>query len=229
MTMRGVLFLTVLLFVSAAQASRLYLGCYADYTQLRALPFFIGESIYMTSQICTDACRYFGFEYAGTQGGDECRCGNGNRFAMYGSRSDSQCNQACDGDASQTCGGNSRNSVYSTGMWYNGCFKDGVDGIDQLSNGIIQYIPHNTVFNCVQFCTSEDYLFAGMSGDICKCGNIFGNLPGDTDFLNIGFVPDSECDLTCPAYVEGDAWYPGFDDMICGGSNRISIYHTLNL
>ena len=41
---------------------------------------------------------------------DECRCDNG--FGRYGLTSESNCDELCDGDETQVCGGAWANSVY---------------------------------------------------------------------------------------------------------------------
>ena len=51
-----------------------------------------------------------GFQYAGLQNRDECRCGN--FFGLYGKASEAECNMNCPGNHSHTCGGRLRNSVY---------------------------------------------------------------------------------------------------------------------
>lgn len=68
-------------------------------------------------------CTYFGsfcpgFKYAGIQYGNQCRCDND--FGIHGKVDDSECDAACAGESSppaenqQKCGGDWRNSVYST-------------------------------------------------------------------------------------------------------------------
>lgn len=85
-----------------------HMGCFAD-SNTRDLPFLIyGESnSYMTPQLCAYLCGPK-YQYAGVQFSFQCFCGN-----SYGSQgASSNCNTACSGDSSQTCGGGYANNVY---------------------------------------------------------------------------------------------------------------------
>jgi len=239
--------LSVLLFVGVTQASRNYVGCFADDTQLRAMYRVLQSAQYqqvMTNRLCADECRDQGYEYAATQRGFQCYCGSGNGFAMYGRRNDDKCKDNCKGDSSEKCGGNARNSVYSTGMWYNGCFENYISSGYQLSYLAYSDVgaSDSSVFKCVETCSDLGYLFAGpayynyvdyytyetVDVNSCYCGNSFGN-----GFSNEGVVDDGFCNNECPSFQYSDIYYPGFDDQFCGGYDDynyveyISIYHTL--
>ena len=63
-----------------------------------------------TTQMCADHCRDGGFREFATQYASHCFCDN--RHGSLGEAPESDCNMACRGDASATCGGPWRNSVY---------------------------------------------------------------------------------------------------------------------
>ena len=86
-----------------------YLGCYKDDRWQRDLVGFTTNFPTMTGGACVDLCRTKGFRYAATQYGQHCFCGN--EFGKYGKASN--CDMKCGGSATETCGGNSANSVYA--------------------------------------------------------------------------------------------------------------------
>lgn len=93
-----------------------HLGCYSD-SSTRALPVFKGYSYGMAPQKCQALCD--GYAYAGLQWHGQCWCGNTLGDEL---RPNSECNTACNGDSTQTCGGGWRNSIYSLGDPCYGCW-----------------------------------------------------------------------------------------------------------
>lgn len=89
-----------------------YVGCFVD-TPARDLPDLAGNDRWMTIESCRDLCTARGNAYFGVQYGSQCFCGN--TYGAFGAAPASECNLACMGDTSQTCGGTWRNSVYTTG------------------------------------------------------------------------------------------------------------------
>jgi WSC domain len=83
-----------------------YVGCFAD-TLPRALPEYLGRG--MTVEQCTFEARGRGFTYAGLQSGGECYAGNSTGNAPV---QETECNMLCTADATETCGGNWRNSIW---------------------------------------------------------------------------------------------------------------------
>ena len=74
----------------------------------------------MTIQFCILYCQKLTFSYCAIQNGNQCRCA-WNGFGKYGiADSDQQCDNPCQGNSSQNCGGSFLNSIYSTS--YN-CLK----------------------------------------------------------------------------------------------------------
>ncbi|KAH3792802.1 hypothetical protein DPMN_146301 [Dreissena polymorpha] len=85
-----------------------YIGCFED-SVARFLPVMLPLSWSNSPLECAARCH--GYLYSGTQYGEECFCGH---YLNAMKRPDFECNMACPGDESQTCGGRWRNSVYSS-------------------------------------------------------------------------------------------------------------------
>lgn len=95
-----------------------YLGCYRDDQKAlamfgvslpgRDINGFTIQSGSMTTELCVSACQERGFNYAGTQYGSQCFCGN--NYGIYGKAEN--CNMRCSGNPGQICGGIWSNSVY---------------------------------------------------------------------------------------------------------------------
>lgn len=87
-----------------------FLGCYKDTSDFD-LKGHLERSAQNTPQRCVSICFDKGYSYAGVQYGESCLCGNS--YGRYGPADN--CNYRCTGDPGQACGGDSANSVYSTG------------------------------------------------------------------------------------------------------------------
>ncbi|KAI9759784.1 MAG: hypothetical protein M4579_002083 [Chaenotheca gracillima] len=86
-------------------------GCYVDPVNPRALDFvgYWGEQITTTG--CVKFCDSKGYAFAGTENAGQCFCGhalNGGKPAA----SSGECDAKCKGDASETCGGSARLSLF---------------------------------------------------------------------------------------------------------------------
>jgi RHS repeat-associated protein len=77
---------------------------------IRALPVPL-MSFGATIETCTAAAKAQGLQYAGLQYSGYCYGGN---TLQYSSVPDSECNMPCYSNPSEMCGGNYRNSIYST-------------------------------------------------------------------------------------------------------------------
>jgi glucan endo-1,3-alpha-glucosidase len=88
-----------------------YLGCFADSSN-RDLSGNSESLPTQSPQVCSAWCGSQGFKYAGVQYGSSCFCGNS--YGKYGTATD--CNMACSGNGTETCGGAWANSVYETGL-----------------------------------------------------------------------------------------------------------------
>ena len=65
----------------------------------------------MTTEKCIAHCKNNGFQYAGTEYGNECHCGR-NLPPLVKKKPSSECKFSCKGNAKQKCGGIWRISVY---------------------------------------------------------------------------------------------------------------------
>jgi hypothetical protein len=59
-----------------------------------------------------ETCYDLGFKYAGVQWGQACLCGDS--YGKYGPATN--CDMACTGDPTETCGGFASNEVWATGL-----------------------------------------------------------------------------------------------------------------
>lgn len=94
-------------------ADSAFLGCFVDQgdptgTKDRDLDGHAFNSDSMTTELCRTTCGSRNFQYAGTQYGRWCFCGQ-----SYGrSGAAGNCGMPCSGNSGQTCGGSWANSVY---------------------------------------------------------------------------------------------------------------------
>lgn len=147
------------------------LGCFKDSAQ-RDLDGFLFEQASMTATMCISICKSKNFNFAGTQAGKFCLCGN-----TYGKQGLSdKCGTPCAGKNTEICGGAWANSVYPTfkeeaGKQI-GCF---VDKEPRDLVGPTDFNSPLTGNNCVNFCKSKDFKYAGtQAGGQCFCGNSYG-------------------------------------------------------
>ncbi|XP_052068056.1 uncharacterized protein LOC127707515 isoform X2 [Mytilus californianus] len=92
-----------------------YIGCFED-RKIRLLhdgPYKATNNI-MSTNICFNHCNSNNYEYFATEYGHECFCGNGGKLGsdQYPTKMEKDCNMACIGHVTQTCGGTWRASVY---------------------------------------------------------------------------------------------------------------------
>jgi len=181
-----------------------YIGCYVDSKDVRTL---ILEAPDNPTSLTIEKCRYYcsmrGYTYAGTEYTKQCFCGN-NIIASKAVETD--CKYKCPGNQYESCGGDSRLSIYSAGKaGYIGCYVDNTATRDLPYNaylGLVTLTPDM----CRKNCSSLGYSYAGLQyGDECWCGNKYGS-------HGVGNAAD--CNKPCL----GDATFK------CGGSNRNSIY-----
>jgi WSC domain len=94
-----------------------YAGCFSDDLNNRALTGVTFANIgnhEVTNTKCINYCGAKGFSIAGTEFGGQCFCGN--ELSSTSSKLDeSSCNMPCEGDGTQTCGGDLALSVFKAG------------------------------------------------------------------------------------------------------------------
>ncbi|KZT57231.1 WSC-domain-containing protein, partial [Calocera cornea HHB12733] len=87
------------------------LGCVSD-GPARALPAYFAQLDDLTVASCTARCSAAGYTYAGLEYGQECHCDNSLQNGLGTALAAGSCNMACDGDATELCGGN-----YAMNLW----------------------------------------------------------------------------------------------------------------
>lgn len=172
----------------------------------------------MTPASCSSFCGSKGYMFAGIEYARECFCGHTIRSQSV-QKEDTECSMACTGDATKTCGGPDRLSIYTnaattvvvtnpgpvgSGWTYTSCFEDSVYARTLPTR--IESPALNTVDFCTTACFTAGYKLAGMEWSTeCWCGNeiLAGHLGGQ-----------SGCDMVCA----GNAL------EYCGGSQRLNLY-----
>ncbi|CAB0005474.1 unnamed protein product [Nesidiocoris tenuis] len=144
-----------------------YIGCYKEKSaQARlmtgAQKDFQGS---LTNQKCIDYCKERHFSYAATQFKYQCFCSN-ERPHFKSSAEEDECNQPCDGNSEETCGGGYRLSVYdlydqSEEGKLLGCFEDN-GNLRVLSGLQITFKETNTPRLCLNVCLQLGFKFAGV-------------------------------------------------------------------
>lgn len=90
-----------------------YVGCQSDSVSKRVLSGKELPDIGKVSNTnCISYCNSEGFSIAGTEYGGQCYCGN-SLDASSTVLAESKCDMACEGDATETCGGGNALTVYS--------------------------------------------------------------------------------------------------------------------
>ncbi|AEO57580.1 hypothetical protein MYCTH_94171 [Thermothelomyces thermophilus ATCC 42464] len=195
-----------------------YSGCFGESAGTQLLPFRPPlDQQEGTVEKCVATCKGNGYRYAGLVYYGVCYCGqtvNGPQV------DDSQCDLPCNGNKSETCGGNGHFSVYSDPTFLPvdhvtvadyeplGCWTDDSSLGRALTYRQVQLDSATlTTEKRLQACRDGGFPFAGTeySGE-CYCGVVIGN---DTYA-----APADECDMPC----NGNA------DETCGGRSRLNLY-----
>ncbi|KAJ7704173.1 hypothetical protein B0H16DRAFT_1747748 [Mycena metata] len=215
--------------------------CYVDSCNNPSLPFLASKTASQTVPGCIAECGAAGFKVAGLSWGNECFCGHelggtaslnvpGSGLAVP----QTECNMPCTGDASTTCGGGFRLSVYTVPTVARRtvgrdirpslekrtcpgatapCY---VDSCDNPSLPFLSSTSSNqTIPGCIAECGAANYKLAGLSwANECFCGNELGGTASLSTPGSGLAIPQTECNLPCA----GDA------GTICGGGFRLSLY-----
>jgi hypothetical protein len=190
-----------------------YLGCIADSRDDRVLPDKTSVLTNMTYASCADFCT--GYQYFGVEFGTECFCGNG--FDNSTTRQpEIECDMACTGNASSTCGAPYRISVFKSnanitlpqnpvipGYNYSGCYVDSV--AERVLQKAFFFDAELTVEKCLDYCDGTKYFGTEYGGE-CYCGDEFA--------VESEKVAESQCSHLCL----GDM------GQFCGAANRLSLW-----
>lgn len=88
-----------------------YQGCYSDLTPNANFRSLANWGNGDSSTLCANNCYSSGYSISGTEYGSQCFCAN--TITSSTKEADSDCNMACAGASSETCGGPKRLSVYA--------------------------------------------------------------------------------------------------------------------
>ncbi|AFR96749.2 transmembrane receptor [Cryptococcus neoformans C23] len=179
-----------------------YQGCYQDKSGHLALTNNSWASESLTPLTCINGCSELGYSYAGVEGGNTCYCGSQVSSTVTVLPA-SQCQAACAGNSSDTCGGTQAMDLYTMAAatdtpitirashpaGYLGCYKDAGSNM-AFNNYYTYHITSMTVETCKAACVELGYLYAGLTdGFECRCGD---NYPQTTQM-----VSDLYCTKPC--------------------------------
>ena len=216
------------LFPNASAIYR-YAGCYKENNPGRQLQVQLwGNNPDNSNEDCVTACANKGYTFAGSQYTSECWCGNSRPILKT---EETDCNYACTGNETETCGGNgyfhngsfislfaNGTNVKSTGSssnsapaivkqaggyTYTGCYTEGTGG-RALSDSATA-TNDMTVEECSSYCSGSTY-FGVEYGNECYCGTTLG--AGSVK------VADTDCSMNCP----------GDNLEYCGAGSRLGLY-----
>ncbi|KAH7328528.1 WSC domain-containing protein [Stachybotrys elegans] len=194
-----------------------YSGCYKDGSPAALEYSAPGGNKNMTIEKCVAECKGNGFRYAGLKYYGNCYCGSTVKSSTL---DESLCKLPCDGDKSQTCGGNGALSVYQDPTFSTsvddvtinnykpiGCYTDNGAGGRSLSWPQKMDEATFTPGKCLDACRQNGYPFAGLEyGRQCWCGSVLAN--------GTQPVSDTECNMPCL----------GDSSLTCGGRSRLNIF-----
>ncbi|ELU43602.1 copper radical oxidase [Rhizoctonia solani AG-1 IA] len=201
-----------------------YKSCVREPSSGRTLTGYSFTSSSMTVDLCVSACATRGYSLAGAEYANECYCGNSFAGAATGGGSvppESECNMACAGDASQTCGAGNRLSVYANSQITPGapalppgwsstskCITEASTGRALTGNSFTS--KGLTLDQCVDVCDQTGFQYAGAEyGAECYCSNSVSTANGGGVE-----VAASECNMNCA----------GNPQQKCGAGYRITLF-----
>ncbi|KAK5999914.1 hypothetical protein QM012_005002 [Aureobasidium pullulans] len=197
-------------------------GCFID-GSTRALPYNAYSRSDNTPYKCASTCQSLGYKYAGTEYGSECWCSNS---APTSSTKATDCNMACSGDSTQTCGAGNRLSVYVNNAWVStfnartsygtwnlmACYTDNTNGrVLPNTMSMTGGASNATIANCLDACARSGLSVCGAEYyQECYGGSVApsSSLIAGSDPLAAG------CNYPCS----------GNKTEACGGSNKILVY-----
>jgi len=170
----------------------------------------------MTVDICTTACAFGNYSYAGVQYSTYCLCGNQYPVGGPVTESSSTCGMRAGGNPNQYGGGSYFNSVYRTFAYqtqnYLGCFGPGYLPYTATTVGSWTGQPgrnqYLTPTICIDACSTAGYAYAAIQySTYCFCGN---------SYTSLNPLPASSCNMGCG----------GETSTMCGGPLANSIWST---
>ncbi|KAL7424676.1 hypothetical protein Q5752_000360 [Cryptotrichosporon argae] len=174
------------------------------------------SSTSMTTELCISTCQSRGYIYAGTEYAHQCFCGSA-LTAGYTNATASSCNMACAGNSAEKCGAASLISLYISANatktytlptnWTSvGCYTEASSGRALASYSFTS--SSMTPALCINKCAAQGYIYAGTEyADECYCAD---------SIASTATTATSGCSMTCA----------GDNSVMCGGSNRLSVYKS---
>ncbi|GFP52224.1 WSC domain-containing protein ARB_07867 [Trichoderma asperellum] len=200
-----------------------YSGCFQDGGPGKPNALIFRSSLSsdnMTVEECVADCKGNGFRYAGLEYYGVCFCGG----TVDGPQVDeAQCSFPCNGNKSETCGGNNLLSVWQDPTFPTkqvtigdykaaGCYSDNSQQGRALSWSADVDSSTFTTESCLTACEAEGFPLAGTEfGGECWCGNVLANSTTKVD--------DSQCNFPCK----------GNSSETCGGSGLLNLYIATDL
>ncbi|KAK6906807.1 hypothetical protein I203_100794 [Kwoniella mangroviensis CBS 8507] len=187
-----------------------WVSCWTDSGSARTLQDYSYTANPLSAKACRVACANQGYQYAGTESGNQCFCGN--KVANGAKAPTSACNTQCAGNANETCGAsgymdlyNATGAVANNGIrGYLGCFTD-----DSTFNGNSYVSDWMSVDSCNQWCYARGSAYAGIrNGNQCKCSSVAPTL----------VTTSASCNNPCS----------GNSTQNCGTATTIAAYELAN-
>lgn len=171
-----------------------FLGCYVDSSSARTLTELVtvpGGQAYTTIETCQRACKANGYNYAGVEYGQECRCDNYiSSSGTLAPDGNAQCNMKCVNNTAEICGGSNRIDVYhhkdTMGIrsWkLLGCYTDSSSARTLAYGQTISTGPSTlTIEICQAICHDAGYILAGVEygQECCRFSPSFSLLINET-------------------------------------------------
>lgn len=182
----------------------------------------------MTYTKCLNYCSSKGFAIAGLEYSSECYCGNALVNGASLSKTSGQCNMACSGSPTKTCGGPDALTVFVIpdkvsslasdltvkaatlpSGWSaasTACVAEGNNG--RALTGAATAADDMTPAKCSSFCGSRGFKYAGVEySSECYCGNSFDNGASLDKASNA-------CNMACS----------GDKNTMCGGPGALNVF-----
>ncbi|EMC97704.1 hypothetical protein BAUCODRAFT_463088 [Baudoinia panamericana UAMH 10762] len=217
-----------------------YLGCWQDNAQgTRLLDGDMTAAQYMNLTVCADFCAAgnngFGFQYYGTEFGNQCFCGNeitntSAQLTATTTPTNQTCQMRCYGAEPEICGGPSAVSLYnntayvppvvkpSIGKYVSqGCLVDPNGPGGRAIQGNDTRSADMTIEKCIKFCLGSYYHYAGIEyAAECYCGNEI--LPETQTGGHL-----AQCNITDMMRCAGNVY------EYCGGPGFMDLYYSASL
>eukprot|EP00741_Cyanophora_paradoxa_P020958 tig00021319_g20233.t1 len=199
----------------------LYLGCYADFKEDRAAPYYLGQGPQMNSGKCNELAKFHGFRVFGLeqgQYGTQCWGTNELRLALKhspGGAPADKCPATCSGETTK-CGGFGHLSLYKTTpiAQYIGCFGD--SPADPAARTLVKTSKTMTISKCLANAKAKGFVAGDFislrEGNKCYAEKAWPQV-----------AKYGEKAGTCKLPCTGD------DRQMCGGKDNGTVFRILAL